>query len=65
MARQDVFNEITEMLGSVPGWLSALPDGILESVWGRLVWVMSDSELSAKDKVLVAYGAAAAIHCRY
>jgi hypothetical protein len=65
MARQETLNEVTQTLGSVPGWLSGFPDPQLEHIWGMLIWVLSDTKLSARDKALVAFGAAGAIHCPY
>jgi len=65
MARQDVLNQITQALGSVPGWLSGLPDPQLEYQWGLIAWFLGDSQLSARDKALVGFGAAASIHCPY
>jgi hypothetical protein len=53
------------MFGSVPGWLSGMPDDQLEMEWANISWLMSDSKLSARDKALVAFGAASAIHCPY
>jgi hypothetical protein len=65
MARQDVLNQIIQALGSVPGWLSSLPDPQLEYQWGLIAWLLNDSKLSARDKALVSFGAAASIHCPY
>jgi hypothetical protein len=65
MERQDILNQITQALGSVPGWLSGLPDPQLEHQWGLIAWFLSDSKLSARDKALVAFGAASTIHCPY
>jgi hypothetical protein len=39
MARQDVLDQITQTLGSVPGWLSGLPDPQLEHQWGLIAWL--------------------------
>ena len=65
MTRQEILDQITQTLGSVPGWLGGLPDPQLEHQWGLISWVLSDSALSARDKALVAFGAAAAVHCPY
>jgi len=43
MARQEVLNQITQTLGSVPGWLSDQPDPQQEHQWGLIVWLLSDS----------------------
>ena len=61
MTRQEILNQITQAFGSVPQWLSGLPDPQLEHQWGLVAWVLSDSKLSARDKALVAFGVAAVI----
>jgi alkylhydroperoxidase/carboxymuconolactone decarboxylase family protein YurZ len=65
MARQQILDQITKTLGSVPGWLERLPDTQLEHVWGHTAWFLGDSKLTARDKALVAFGAAAATRCPY
>ena len=65
MARQDILDQVRQMLGSVPGWVDGLPDGQLEYLWPLIVWQLSDTKLSARDKALVAFGAAGAVHCPY
>ncbi len=65
MKRQEVLDQITKSMGSVPEWLGRLADPQLEYVWGLTAWFMGDSRLSARDKALVAFGAAAANHCPY
>ena len=64
-ARDEVLSEIRQSLGDVPGWLSGLPDPQLEHQWGLIAWVLSDTKLSARDKALVSFGAAGAVHCPY
>ena len=65
MTRQEILNQISQTLGGVPGWLDGVPDPQLEHVWGHTLWFLSDSKLSARDKALAAFGAAAANHCEY
>ena len=65
MTRQEVLDQISKALGSVPGWLNRLPDKQLEHVWGYLAWFLSDSKLTAREKALVAFGAAAGARCPY
>ncbi len=65
MERQEILEQISQTLGSVPGWLGGLPDPQLEHIWGHTVWFLSDTKLSARDKALVAFGAASATHCKY
>jgi alkylhydroperoxidase/carboxymuconolactone decarboxylase family protein YurZ len=65
MARQEILDQITQAFGSVPGWMDGMPDAALEQTWSLLGWMMSDSKLSARDKALVAFATASAIHCEY
>ena len=65
MKRQEVLDQITQSMGSVPDWLGKLPDTQLEHVWGLTSWFMGDSKLTAREKALVAFGAATATHCPY
>lgn len=65
MSRDEILKEVEESFGFVPGWLGGMPDAVLDQYWAGLQWVMSDTKLASRDKVLVAYGAATAIHCGY
>ncbi len=65
MTRQEILDQISQTLGGVPGWLDSLPDSQLEHQWGLTAWFLSDSKLTARDKALVAFGAAGAVHCSY
>ncbi|MBI3911359.1 MAG: hypothetical protein HY320_10560 [Armatimonadetes bacterium] len=65
MTRQEILDQITQTLGSVPGWLAGMSDMELEHQWGMITWVLSDTAMPSRDKALVAFGAAAAVHCPY
>ena len=65
MARQDILNEIEQAFGIVPDFFSDAPDAILEQWWALNIWLNGDSAISARDKALVSFGVAAAIHCKY
>ena len=65
MSRQEILDQIEQAFGSVPGYFADAPDIALEQMWATTGWLNSDSALAARDKVLVAFGAAAAIHCEY
>jgi hypothetical protein len=65
MARQQILEQITQNFGFVPGLLDQMPDAVLEQYWATLSWVLGDTQLTARDKALVAFGAASAIHCGY
>ena len=63
--RDDNLADIKEAFGFVPGWLAEMPDEVLDQYWTNHVWLCNDSALSAREKMLIAFGAAAAIHCVY
>ena len=65
MARQQILDQFEQDFGLVPDFLSEMPDPVLEQYDNTLSWVLSDTALSARDKALVAFGAATAIHCTY
>ena len=46
-------------------YLAEIPNPVLEQYTNTLTWVLSDTTLSARNKALVAFGAASAIHCPY
>lgn len=65
MTRAEILAQATQVFGTVPDWLNDLPDPLLEHQWGLTTWFSSDTALSASEKALVAFGAAAAIQCHY
>jgi alkylhydroperoxidase/carboxymuconolactone decarboxylase family protein YurZ len=65
MARQEILDHFEQNFGLVPDFLRQMPDPVLEQYTNTLDWVLSDTKLSARDKALVAFGAASAIHCPY
>lgn len=65
MSRQEILAEIQATLGLVPGWLEALPTEQLAHEWPRVRWELTDTALTAREKALVGFGAAAASHCPY
>jgi alkylhydroperoxidase/carboxymuconolactone decarboxylase family protein YurZ len=65
MSRQEIYDQIAEAFGFVPGFYQTASDVALEEMWGGLGWLQSDTALSARDKILVSLGAAAAVHCEY
>jgi alkylhydroperoxidase/carboxymuconolactone decarboxylase family protein YurZ len=65
VARQEILDQFEQNFGLVPDFLREMPEPILEQYSSTLDWVTSDSTLSARDKALVAFGAASAIHCSY
>ncbi len=65
MTRHEILDQIEGAFGFVPGLMDGMPDAVLEQYWKTLGWVLSDTALAGRDKALVAFGAAAAIHCAY
>ena len=65
MDRRETLESIAQIMGEVPGGLDSLPDDQLDRRWADMLWVNSDSRLTSREKKLVAFGAAAAIHCAY
>jgi len=65
VTRNETLGQVEQQLGMVPGFIKGMPDMVLEQYWKTLSWVLSDTGLSARDKALVALGAATAIHCPY
>lgn len=65
MSRQEIVEQITQNFGFVPGLMDEMPDQVLEQYWSTLTWALGDTSLPARDKALVAFGAASAIHCPY
>jgi AhpD family alkylhydroperoxidase len=66
MNRQQVYKEIEETLGVVPGFLKKLPDSTLELEWG----LMKQSEMVPgaipnKYRELIGIAVAAATRCKY
>jgi AhpD family alkylhydroperoxidase len=66
MTRQEVYKDIEETLGAVPGFLKALPDSSLETEWTLMKSVqMEPGAVPNKYRELIGIGVAAAIKCRY
>ena len=65
MSRQEILSQMEQTFGHVFDFWRGAPDAVLEQMWSSVGWVTGDTALSARDKALVAYGAAAAIHCEY
>jgi alkylhydroperoxidase/carboxymuconolactone decarboxylase family protein YurZ len=63
--RQQILEQFAQNFGLIPDYLSEMPEPVLEQYTNTLNWVLSDTILSARDKALVAFGAASAIHCPY
>ena len=66
MSRSDTERDIVATFGQIPDFFAAMPDDALEREWPAWkAFQLSDSALTAREKHLVGYAVAAAIHCPY
>jgi alkylhydroperoxidase/carboxymuconolactone decarboxylase family protein YurZ len=65
MTRQKITSEVEKDFGMMPAFMAEMPDQVLAQYWTNLKWVLSDTELSSREKALIAFGAATAAHCPY
>jgi AhpD family alkylhydroperoxidase len=65
MSRKEIYAQIKQAFGFVPGFWDGASDAVLEQWWTLFTWLETDTALSSRDKVLIAFGAAAATHCEY
>jgi AhpD family alkylhydroperoxidase len=66
MSRQDIEKDIIETLGQVPGFFASMPDRTLERAWAEFKeFQLGDTVLTAREKHLIGYAVASAIHCPY
>jgi AhpD family alkylhydroperoxidase len=66
MDREQVYKEIKEMFGLVPGFFQAIPDASLELEWRLFKRVQVDAgEIPNKYRELIGVAIAAVTRCRY
>ena len=66
MSRQDTEKDIVETLGQIPAFFASMPDATLERQWRQFKeFQLGDSVLTAREKQLIGYAVASAIHCPY
>lgn len=67
MTRTEVFAEITETLGQVPGFFQEMPEDTLESEWTlfKRAVLRDDTHIPPKYRELIGIAVAAARHCWY
>ncbi len=66
MSRSDVESEIRQTLGQIPSFFESMPDSALENSWNDFKeFQLQDSALTVREKQLIGYAVAAAIHCPY
>jgi AhpD family alkylhydroperoxidase len=66
MSRSDTERDIRETLGQIPDFFKEMPDDTLAREWAQWKeFQMQDSAISAREKQLIGFAVAAAIHCPY
>jgi AhpD family alkylhydroperoxidase len=66
MSRSDTERDIRDTLGQVPSFFETMPDSTLENEWNEFKkFQLQDTELTVREKQLIGYAVAAAIHCPY
>ncbi|WP_276261534.1 carboxymuconolactone decarboxylase family protein [Haloglomus litoreum] len=66
MVSQDTRKELEESLGRVPSFVEALAPAAADHSWGIMRDLeLGETELSHREKALVAIGAASAMQCQY
>jgi len=66
MSRTEVENDIRQTLGQIPSFFEPMPDSTLENEWNEFKkFQLTDTELTVREKQLIGYAVAAAIHCPY
>lgn len=66
MVSESTQDEIEQYLGQVPSWMTALAEPAADHSWGVVRDLeFGDTDLSQREKELVALGAATAMSCHY
>jgi AhpD family alkylhydroperoxidase len=66
MSRKDTEKDIVETMGQIPDFLASQPDSTLERSWSEFKeFQLGDTVLTAREKHLIGYAVASAIHCPY
>ena len=66
MSRKETESEIVETLGQIPDFFASMPDSTLERSWEEFKeFQLGDTVLTAREKHLIGYAVASAIHCPY
>ncbi len=64
--REDVLNDVNNVLGIVPDWLNEIPDMALKHIWRLLRGVeFEETLIPSKYKSLISLAVASTIPCRY
>jgi AhpD family alkylhydroperoxidase len=66
MSRSDTERDIRDTLGQIPDFFKEMPDDTLAREWAQWKeFQMQDTAISAREKQLIGFAVAAAIHCPY
>ena len=66
MSRSDTERDIRETLGQIPDFFKEMPDDTLAREWAQWKeFQLQDTAISAREKQLIGFAVAAAIHCPY
>jgi AhpD family alkylhydroperoxidase len=67
MSREEVYTEINEAIGQVPGFFENMPDDSLVMEWDlfKRYVLREESEIPPKYRELIGLASAAATHCWY
>jgi AhpD family alkylhydroperoxidase len=66
MSKEEIFAEITQALGKVPGFFESIPEESLEAEWALFKrFELSPSSLEPKVRELIGIAVAASEHCWY
>lgn len=66
MTRDEVYQEIKQMMGLVPSMFKALPDSSIEQEWQLFKKVqLEETAIPSKYRELVGVGVAAIMRCKY
>jgi len=66
MSRPDTERDIRETLGQIPDFFKDMPDDTLAREWAQWKeFQLQDTAISAREKQLIGFAVAAAIHCPY
>ncbi len=66
MSREDIYKEMKEMLGKVPGFFASMPDDCIESEWQLFKrFELSETTIPPKYRELIGAAVASAQRCWY
>jgi AhpD family alkylhydroperoxidase len=64
--REEIFDEMEQMLGRAPSWMMTIPDPVLESDWNTMKAIdLGETTIPLMHKHLIGVGVAAANSCMH